>query len=171
MSSLAFWAAVALAGIVIGLLRRGRVERLLDLPLRGGWVLLVLVAIDLVVLPRLVGIAIVEPALVWITFGVSAGLMLLALVNWTVLRPLPAWLLGLGLNATYLLANGGRGAIVRPAAFASSDALIALPEQVALPLLSAWIPLPPDGWISPGDLVLALAAVVTIQAAMRRQAA
>ncbi len=137
MSSLAFWAAVALAGIVIGLLRRGRVERLLDLSLRGGWVLLVLVA----------------------------------LVNWTVLRPLPAWLLGLGLNATYLLANGGRGAIVRPAAFASSDALIALPEQVALPLLSAWIPLPPDGWISPGDLVLALAAVVTIQAAMRRQAA
>ena len=165
-----FWLAIGGAGLAIGLLRRGRLDALLAAPIRGGPALLALLALDLVILPRLAPLAPLEPALPWLSLAVIAGLVIVALLNWTVFRPLPAWLLGFGMNAAYLLANGGRAYLVRPAAFAAAEPLIALPDFVAWPLLSAWVPLPPDGWISPGDLVLAVAAIWTIQALMRRPA-
>jgi hypothetical protein len=162
---------VAAVGLVIGLARRGRLGAVLDVPVRGGPVVLGVLMFDLVILPRLAPLALVEPLLPWLSFASVAGLLVVVLLNWTVFRPLPAWLLGVTMNAVYLLANGGHAYVVRPAAFAASEPLIALPAFVALPFLSAWVPLPPDGWISPGDLVLAVAAAWTVQAAMRYRAA
>jgi hypothetical protein len=168
VSEAGFWAAVAAIGVAIGWLRGGDPANALRLRLRFGWALLGLLVADLVVLPRLAGFELLTGLLPWATFIITAGALAIAGVNWTVLRPLPAWVVGIGLNAAYALANGGRSYVVRPAAFATST--IPLPDYVALPWLAAWIPLPPDGWLSPGDLVIAVAAVIMIQAAMRRPA-
>ena len=167
---LGVWLVAAAVGVAVGLARRGRLDAMLDIRVRGGPVVLGVLTFDLVILPRVASLALVEPLLPWLSFASVAGLVAIVLVNWTVFRPLPAWLLGLTMNAAYLLANGGHAYVVRPAAFAASEPLIALPEFVALPFLSAWIPLPPDGWVSPGDLVLAVAAAWTVQAAMRYRA-
>lgn len=166
-----FWLAVAAVGIALGVARRGRLEALLDLSIRGGPLALGLLAVDLVVLPRLAPLSLLEPALPWAAFATIAGLLVIALLNRTVFQPLPLWLLGIGMNAGYLLANGGYAYVVRPAAFAASVPLIALPDFVAAPFLAAWLPLPGDGWVSPGDLVLAVAAIWAVQAAMRSRAA
>lgn len=167
VSWLVFWVAVAFLGLGWGMLGGGHPAQLLSLRLRGGWLLLALVLADLLLLPRLIALPALEGVLLGLTAGTAGGLILLLLWNWHVFRPLPLWLGGLTLNAAYLLANGGRHYVVRPAAFAASSPLIALPETVALPWLAAWIPLPPDGWLSPGDLLIALGVVLALRAALR----
>jgi hypothetical protein len=164
------------AGVVIGLLTGGRLERLDGLGLR--WVPLALVglAVQLVLFIGPVGDAagILGPAV----YVASTGAVLAFGVRNIRLTGLPIVAAGAALNLAAIVANGGvmpttaaamTAAGLDPTDGFSNSAIVASPALAPLTdifALPAWLPL--ANVFSIGDLLIGIGVALAIVAAMRR---
>jgi Family of unknown function (DUF5317) len=164
------------AGIVVGLLTGGRLERLDGLGLR--WVPLALVglAIQLILFVGPVGDAVgaLGPAI----YVVSTGAVLVFVLRNIRLTGLPIVAAGAALNLVAIVANGGvmpttaaamTAAGLDPTDGFSNSAIVASPVLAPLTdVLALPAGLPLANVFSVGDLLIGLGVAVAIAAAMRR---
>ena len=174
---------VALAAIVIGLVRGGRIEGLSSVPFRGGLAVLVLFAMQLVVRQFVPGLGVLSTrALVMSWVVVSAGLLVLCALNWRIagVRVLAA---GIALNIVVVALNTGMpvgGPLAARLGMAPSAELIAnrgafyqpVDSGTVAPLLGDVIPIPAPrplrSLLSIGDVLMFLAAGILIEESIRK---
>ena len=164
------------AGVVIGLLTGGRLDRLDGLGLR--WVPLALIGlgIQLVLFIGPVGDAV--GTLGSAIYVVSTGAVLVFVLRNIRLTGLPIVALGAALNLAAIMANGGvmptteaalTAAGLDPTDGFSNSAIVAAPVLAPLTdvlALPSWLPL--ANVFSIGDLLIGVGVAVAIAAAMRR---
>lgn len=181
------FATWVLLAIVVGLLRRGRLQGLLDLPFR--WSGLVVLAFLLRLSLHLVGLRGLDlaDALVWTVQAVSYGLLLLAVVINRRVPGIPTLGAGVVANGLVILANSGRmpvsaeaaEAVGHTAAFArlvqdGSYLHQALAGQSRLTFLAdvfatpSWLPV--RTVFSVGDVLILVGIFILIQHLMLRPA-
>jgi hypothetical protein len=142
-------------GILLGYLLRGRIAQLPSLELRGLWLVLSALAVQLVIFP-LLGPKPILPYGTAVLHAASYGLVLLWLVLNLRVRPLLVMGAGALLNALVVSANGGympaslsaltqTGANVAAAAVALGDTygnIVGMTASTRLNFLGDWISLP-----------------------------
>lgn len=174
---------VALAAIVIGLVRGGRIEGLSSVPFRGGLAVLILFVVQAVVrqfIPELGILSTGVLVLSWVV--VSACLLVLCALNW---RTVGVRLLALGiaLNIVVVALNIGMpvgGPLAARLGMAPSAESIAnrgafyqpVDSGTVAPLLGDVIPIPAPqplrSLVSMGDVLMFLAVGVLIEETIRR---
>lgn len=173
------------AGIVIAMLRGGSFQRLASLPFRLGWLALICLAAQLVVIYWPAGgLEAQRPLHAALLIGSSAALLLVVWANRGI-AGMPLLGLGLLFNLVVMSANGGfmpvsREAVLSAGTRSSSDTLVEgarLPKSkdILLPvedtrlwfLSDAIVAPPPVGRVySIGDLIVGAGVIVLLQAAM-----
>ncbi len=165
-----------IAGIVVGLLLGGRLERLAEVHFRLGPLVFVALAIQLVLFSPLAdGLAPDVARAIYVGSTALVGIVVLANLGIT---GVPLIAVGAGLNLAAILANGG-AMPASPAALATlgmgvgpntnsvvveRPALEPLTDVFALP---AWLPM--ANVFSVGDVLIGVGVAVAIAAAMRRE--
>jgi len=167
----------------IAFVRGGRLERLADVPIRHGWIALIALALQILMVYGPVA------GLGWLMLA-SYGLLVLVIgLNWR-LPGMPLVGAGLALNLAVMAVNGGfmpiapetlsRAGLEHLAASLETGTYVTNAKDVLLPreatrlwwlsdILVVPLPSPLKAVLSVGDLVLAIGAVIFIQKAMLRQ--
>ena len=173
------------AGIVIAMLRGGSLQRLAALPFRLGWLALVCLVAQLIVIYWPAdGLEAQRPLHAVLLIGSSAALLLVVWANRHIMG-MPVLGLGLLLNLVVMSANGGfmpvsreavlsagtrpsNGALVEGARLPKSKDVLLPAEDTRLWFLSdAIVAPPPVGRVySIGDLIVGAGVIVLLQAAM-----
>lgn len=175
-----------LLGVVIGFARRGKLENLGAVRLRGVWLVFFALAIQLLIFPTSWW---AEPPIsratsVW-HVGSYAMILAFLLVNRRIVH---LWGIALGIlmNLSAITANGGymptsldalrasgRSSVVEQLLSSSGGSygnVVVMSETTRLNFLGDWLSVPPwiplGGGFSPGDLVLMIGVAWLIQSAM-----
>jgi hypothetical protein len=167
------------AGLVVGLLAGGRVDRLADLRIRWAWLAIAGLAAQVVLFLTPTGEAL-GPAAPWLYAGSTTAILVVILANLRV-PGLALVAVGAACNLAAIVANGGYMP-VSPAALASlgwaeapgysnsaaiaDPALAPLTDVLAMP---SWLPF--ANVFSVGDVLIAIGLAATIALAMRRRPA
>ena len=168
-----------IAGLVVGLLAGGRVDRLADLRIRWAWLAIAGLAAQVVLFLPTIGDAL-GPVAPWLYAGSTAAILAVILVNLRI-PGLALVAAGAACNLAAIVANGGYMP-VSPAALASlgweqvpgysnsatiaDPALAPLTDVLAMP---SWLPF--ANVFSVGDVLIAVGLAATIALAMRRRPA
>lgn len=164
------------AGLAVGLLAGGRIERLADLRIRWAWLAIAALAAQVVLFLPSVGDAL-GPVAPWVYAGSSAAIFAVILANMRV-PGLALVAAGAACNLAAIIANGGympvsAGALAslgwdEPPGY-SNSAAVADPALAPLTDLFAMPPwLPFANVFSLGDVLIAVGIAATIALAMRR---
>jgi len=178
------WGAVL--GVLVGWLLRGKLRHLEHLSLRGGWLVVLALVIQVLIFPLGGG----RPLIPWgtaplhlLSYACLAGFLMLNLRHW----PLAFLAVGLIVNLLVISLNSGympadadalRGAgMEEMAAQLEQEArvgnVVLMGKGTRLNWLGDWLYLP--GWVplatafSPGDLAIALGLAAFFPYAMRRR--
>jgi hypothetical protein len=168
-----------IAGLVVGRLAGGRVDRLADLRIRWAWLAIAGLAAQVVLFLPTIGDAL-GPVAPWLYAGSTAAILAVILVNLRI-PGLALVAAGAACNLAAIIANGGYMP-VSPAALASlgweqapgysnsatiaDPALAPLTDVLAMP---SWLPF--ANVFSVGDVLIAVGLAATIALAMRRRPA
>ena len=168
-----------IAGLVVGRLAGGRVDRLADLRIRWAWLAIAGLAAQVVLFLPTIGDAL-GPVAPWLYAGSTAAILAVILVNLRI-PGLALVAAGAACNLAAIVANGGYMP-VSPAALAAlgweeapgysnstavaDPALAPLTDVLAMP---SWLPF--ANVFSVGDVLIAVGLAATIALAMRRRPA
>jgi len=163
------------AGLLGGLLLRGRLETLADTRFRLGWLALVALAVQVVLFSPIAGDRLDAAVARWVYMGSTALVVVVVLAN-VRLPGLPIVLAGAVTNLAAIVANGGSMPASASALAATgqtidgptNSVLVAHPALEPLTdifALPAWLPL--ANVFSVGDVLIGLGVAVAIAAAMR----
>jgi len=178
------WGAVL--GVLVGWLLGGRLRHLEQLNLRGGWLVVLALVIQLLIFPLGSG----KPLISWgtaplhfLSYACLAGFLILNLRHWPLAllaAGLIANLLVISLNSGYMPANADalrRAGKPRIATQLQQEKrvgnVVLMGEDTHLNWLGDWLYLP--GWVplatafSPGDVAIALGLATFFPYAMRRR--
>ena len=173
-----------LIGVLVGYLLGGRLSRLVSVPLRRSWILLLALLIQLLIFPLFSEKPLFPYGTAYL-HGLSYFLVLLWLVFNLKIRPLWVLIGGALLNAAAILSNGGympasAEALTRAGLHTAADHLlhdgtygnvVRMSAGTHLNALGDWIPLP--RWIplatalSIGDLMIMIGLVWLIARGMK----
>jgi hypothetical protein len=166
------------AGLLVGLLAGGRVDRLADLRIRWAWLAIAGLTVQVVLFLPMIGDAL-GPVAPWLYAGSTAAILAVILANLRV-PGLALVAAGAACNVAAILANGGympvsAGALAslgwkEPPGYSNSaavadPALAPLTDMFAMP---SWLPF--ANVFSVGDVLIAAGTAATIALAMRRRA-
>lgn len=164
------------AGLAVGLLAGGRIERLADLRIRWAWLAIAALAAQVVLFLPSVGDAL-GPVAPWVYAGSSAAIFAVILANMRV-PGLALVAAGAACNLAAIIANGGympvsAGALAslgwdEPPGYSNSAAVAdpALAPLTDLFAMPPWFPF--ANVFSLGDVLIAVGIAATIALAMRR---
>lgn len=165
------------AGLAVGLLTGGRIERLADLHIRWAWLAIAALAAQVVLFLPSVGDAL-GPVAPWAYAGSSAAIFAVILANMGV-PGLALVAAGAACNLAAIIANGGympvsAGALAslgwdEPPGY-SNSATVANPTLAPLTdifAMPSWLPF--ANVFSLGDVLIAVGIAATIALAMRRR--
>lgn len=174
---------VALAAIVIGLVRGGRIEGLSSVSFRGGLAVLVLFVAQLAIRQFIPGLGILSTrALVLSWVVVSAGLLVLCALNWRIVG-VRLLAVGIALNIVVVALNTGMpvggplaarfGMVPSAESIANRGAFYRPVDSGTIaPLLGDVMPIPAPqplrSLVSIGDVLMFLAVGVLIEGTIRR---
>jgi hypothetical protein len=167
------------AGVLIGFIRRGRLESMAETRFRSGWLAVLALAIQLVLFSPIAADRLGDAGR-WIYVGSTALVVIVVLANIRMVG-LPVVLVGALSNLVAIIANGG-SMPASPSALAAvghsvgdgptNSVVVARPALEPLTdifAMPAWLPL--ANVFSVGDVLIAIGVAVAIAAAMRPRSA